>query len=124
MANQGALKVITLLDAIAVTADGQGTGQDFLGTVEVDHGEVLFHLSCGAKSGTTPTCDIHLEECDTVDGTYTDITSGSFTQLTDTGSETLRCKPKKRFVRYDVDVGGTSPSFTLSLHAIATQLTT
>ena len=67
--------------------------------------------TCPARSGTNPTCDTTVMTCDTPDGTF--YAAGTFTQLTATGSE-RKCFAVDRWVRFDVNVGGTTPSFTLS----------
>jgi hypothetical protein len=63
--------------------------------------------------------DIKLQHCDTVDGTYTDVGNGAFTQLTANGSVELDITDDtwfKRFVKAYVDVTGTGTvTVTVSL---------
>ncbi len=90
----------------AYTSD-QSTDSFYAG----DCGVLRASVVCSARSGTTPTCDISVMTCDTKDGTY--YSAGTFTQLTATGSQ-RKSFAVDRWVRFDIDVGGTTPSFTMS----------
>lgn len=65
---------------------------------------------CSARSGTTPTCDTTVMT--SPDG-VTFYSAGTFAQLTATGSQ-RKTFVVDRWVRFDIDVGGTTPSFTLA----------
>ncbi len=98
----------------ALTATANGTAVDRL-----NYQSVLALLDVGAVAGTTPTLDCKLQESDTSGGTYTDLSPAvSFTQVTAANGrqeKSVDLSPKKRFVRGTCTVGGTGPSFTMSL---------
>ena len=95
-------------NATAVTADGNGTDLDIQKTT-VDG--VWVEVICTAVSGTSPTCDLKVQESDD-DSTYNDVVT--FPQITTTGRWVRKVQSKKRYLRMAADVGGTSPSFTLT----------
>jgi len=100
--------------AARVSATGSQTGisiVDYIGTLKVV-------LSASKVSGTTPTLAVKLEESDTVGGTYTDVTGGGFTTLSDaSGTETIHVDTRglKSFIRVTETLGGTSPVFDSSV---------
>jgi hypothetical protein len=73
------------------------------------------HLNVTAHAGTTPTLDIKFQ--DSPDGTtFTDIASGAFTQVTTTdGKQRLVVNNVARYCRAVVTLGGTTPSYTMTL---------
>lgn len=81
-----------------------------------DKGVLRATQTCSASAGTTPTCDTTVMTCATPDGTW--YAAGTFTQLTATGAE-RKTFAVDRWVRFDVNVGGTTPSFTLAYDAEA-----
>ena len=76
-----------------------------------DKGVLRLTQTCSARSGTNPTCDATVMTCATPDGTF--YAAGTFAQLTAAGSQ-RKAFVVDRWVRLDIDVGGTTPSFTLS----------
>ena len=84
-------------------------------------------LSLGAVSGTGgPTLDVKFVECDTTNGTYTDITGATFAQQTTTSTDTQAplmttfFNRSKRYVKCVATIGGsTSPSFTMGVTLLA-----
>lgn len=79
-------------------------------------GQFKVTLAAGAATaGSSPTLDVKVTECATSGGSFTDVASGAFTQVTDTaGVQTLvfdRNKVK-RYIKADWTIGGTSsPAF-------------
>ena len=98
--------------AAAVFAADGSTDAFYVG----DKGVLRATQTCSARSGTTPTCDTTVMTCATPDGTF--YAAGTFTQLTATGSQ-RKAFAVDRWVRFDIDVGGTTPSFTLAFDAEA-----
>lgn len=78
-------------------------------------------MNKGLVSGTSPTLDVKLIECDTTDGTYSDVTGATFAQQTTSGTNgnaplmTTVFVRSKRYVKAQATVTGTNPSFA---HAI------
>ena len=68
-------------------------------------------LIVGNVAGTTPTLNMKMQE--STDGTtYTDITSGAFTQVTASSNvQMIPIEPTKRYVRCTGTTGGTNPVF-------------
>jgi len=104
----------------ALTADGQTSGIDLR-----DCGPtvtVLLHV--GAVTGTTPTLTVTAQSslndntasAEAAADAYTDIT-GASTSLTDSDANSVVSftfhNRNERYVRLDLDVGGTNPSFLL-----------
>lgn len=74
-------------------------------------------LDATAAAGTSPTLDVVIE--DTLDGTNFN-TIGTFAQKTAAGREVINITtPFSDQVRIRWTVGGTSPSFTFSVRAVA-----
>ena len=79
-------------------------------------------LETGAKSGTTPTLDVKIQECATSDGSFADISGAAFTQIGDTADQSktmsLDLKGKvgsrKRYIRVIATPGGTTPTYYIS----------
>jgi len=109
---------ISLQQPLQVTGTGttNGTGQD----VSALEGIVLVVLDANYVSGTS-TLDVKLQECDTVGGTYTDITGAAFTQVAVADSvQTLKLDigSTKKFVRSVGVAAGTSPVYTWGVSLI------
>lgn len=81
-----------------------------------DRGTLRATLTCSARSGAAPTCDVTVSTAPSADGPWSP--AGTFTQLTAVGAE-RRAFAVDRWVRFDVAVGGTTPSFTLAADAEA-----
>ena len=114
--DMGYLPSISLIPAAAVTATANGTAvdiKDFIGNLQV-------LLDAGAGTGTTPTLDIKLQDSpDNV--TFTDIAGKSFTQVTAAASRqqmVLNTDACARYVRAVATLGGSTPSFPVSVQAV------
>lgn len=99
------------------TTTATGTGVD----VTAYEGVAVAVLDTTDGTGTTPTLDVKLQSCDTVGGTYADITGATFTQVTDgSGSGGVEViafvvANAKAFVRAVATIAGSTPEFTLSV---------
>lgn len=93
---------------VTLSANAQGASVDVSSDVS---GVFSAFLIVGNVAGTTPTLDIKMQE--STDGTtYTDITSGSFTQVTTSSNvQMIPIKPTKRYVRCTGTTSGTNPVF-------------
>jgi len=81
-------------------------------------GAIAFLQSVGTVSGTTPTLDGKIQDCDTSGGTYADVTGATFAQVTATGSikkTAIDVKKLRRFVKYVGTIAGTTPSFVIAV---------
>jgi hypothetical protein len=72
--------------------------------------------SSAATAGTTPTLNVKLQDCDTVGGTYADITGAVFAEVDDTPDSTqmITINPDhlKKFIRVVGTIAGTNtPTF-------------
>ena len=108
--------VITVIQANDYAADqlSVNNGVD----VSTLDGFAVAHLSVNAISGTTPTCDIKLQECDTENGSYTDVPGGAFSQVTTVDGDqaiVIDLSQRKRYLGFDINLGGTSPVY--GIHA-------
>ncbi|HEX8184409.1 MAG TPA: hypothetical protein VF747_06650 [Blastocatellia bacterium] len=86
---------------------------------DADH--LVAFLSVTAGTGTTPTLDVKAQDSPDGGTTWFDLTGMSFAQVTgSTSSQTVYAtrtfSPKIRFV---ATIGGTTPSFTFSVHFIS-----
>lgn len=98
----------------AVTSTTNGTGVDLQGTINPGGRGFGAWLAVSAASGTSPTCDVKIQESDD-NSTFTDITGATFTQLTTTSTgELIQVRTNKRYVRAVATLAGTSPSFTMA----------
>ena len=104
--------IITLVQANDYAADQLSTSNGVdCSTLD---GFAVAHLSVNAISGTTPTLDVKLQECDTVGGSYSDVAGGAFTQVTTVDGDQqliIEISKCKKFVAMLVDVGGTTPHY-------------
>jgi hypothetical protein len=108
------LNAITSTLAVCLSRTASGTSEaldisNYEGTIEIT-------LMAGAKTaGTNPTLDVKLQECDTDDGTPTDVYGGAFTQVTTvagTQVKTLEKTKLKKFLFLNWTIGGTNaPAF-------------
>jgi hypothetical protein len=105
---------VEIKKAARVTTTTSQTGIDiskYIGTIKLPY-------SVTAVSGTTPTLAAKIQESDTVGGTYTDVTGGGYTGLTDAdGFETLHLETRKlkSFIRLTETLGGSSPVYDSGL---------
>jgi hypothetical protein len=88
-------------------------------------------LSVGAVSGTSPTLNVKIQASPDGSGSWVDITGATFTQVTTANqAQTIRFQlppaasttaPAYRYVRAVATIGGTSPSFALSVAVFGLQ---
>lgn len=112
----GYLPSLSLIPGQAIAASANGTGvdvKDFIGNLQI-------LLDAGAGTGTTPTLDIKLQ--DSPDNTtFADLAGKAFTQVTTVASRqqmVLDTNACNRYVRAVATVGGTTPSFPISVQAV------
>lgn len=112
----GELKVLNAFTAQSRNASANGSAVDLESLVNVR--QYMAYLDVGSVSGTTPTLDVKFQE--SADGStgWTDITGAAFTQVTAAGSQTLRFKTSKRYVRAVATIAGTSPAFVFGVYVI------
>lgn len=114
-----AIKAVLTIRPVTATATATGAAVDTLG-----YNSAAITLEVGAVSGTTPTLDVKVQECDTSGGTYTDITGAAFTQVTaSNNSQILRVDglgvgSRKRYIRALGTIAGTTPSFAFGVEAL------
>lgn len=102
--------VKTVVQANQYTTTIAAAGVDCLAL----NGKAVAHLSVNAISGTTPTCDAKLQECDTQGGSYTDITGGAFTQVTTVDGDqeiVVDLSVRKRWIGFNIALAGTNPVY-------------
>ena len=86
-------------------------------------GVALVLLNASAGTGTTPTLDVKLQHSDD-DSTYEDITSGTFSQVTDAAETAgvkvmkLNVSDLKRYLRIVGTIAGTTPSFDFGVEFV------
>ena len=96
-----------------------GTGIDVLDY----EGVALVLLNASAGTGTSPTLDVKLQHSDD-DSTYEDVTSGTFTQVTDVAETAgvkvmkLNVSDLKRYLRVVGTIAGTTPSFDFGVEFV------
>src|SRR6478752_7325468 len=93
----------------ALTTTTNGTPVDLMSMVG-NQGSAM--MVVGAVSGTQGTLDVKLQECTSTNGTFTDITGATFTQVTTSGTTTsglflANFKATKRYVRAYATFAGT-----------------
>lgn len=99
-------KQLELFASGTIDSNGNGTGK-LVGPTPVIKGVVIVT----AKSGTSPTLDIHFEESDN-DSSYDDIPGAAVPQfVNEIGKKEVYFRATKKYVRHAQAVGGTSPSF-------------
>lgn len=115
------LDKVTVFAGVATAAKTSTATSSAIDLLEYD-GDILLILDCAAGTGSSPTLDIKLTECATTGGTYTDLSGATFTQVTGSASlQTLVINKDsaERFVKIVSTIGGSTPSFTFSLNAVA-----
>jgi hypothetical protein len=101
--------------AVSVLASGAKTATGNSGWLNAEDIQALsLTLDCTARSGTTPTLDVSVETAEDSSGTRS-RTVGSFTQVTATGTQRKSFGPLDRYYRVVWTIGGTTPSFTISI---------
>lgn len=99
---------VTLHASGVETATGNGTA------VELDDMNTLrLDLATTARSGTTPTLDVTIQT--SADGSTNWSSIGTFTQVTNTGTQHKVFTGLDRYVRASWTIGGTTPSFTFAI---------
>ncbi len=115
MENRGASR-ITLQPSTAETASGSAIVAESVGEFR----ELLVTLNCTAASGTTPTLNVKLQTSDDGGTTWYDLPSAAFTQLTAAGTGILQLNvPFGDTLKVVWTIGGTTPSFTFAVKAVA-----
>jgi hypothetical protein len=114
----------TLLPAASRSASANGTGID----MSLYEGNAIVIVELTNVSGTSPTADFKLQECDTVGGTYTDLgAAGSLVPAaaaTQVGAASslqklaIEVQATKKFVRGVLTLAGTSPVYTCSAYVL------
>lgn len=83
---------------------------------------IVLHSTAGVDADET--LDAKVQECDTSDGTYTDITGATFTQIDDTAGGSIQvlaidASAAKQFIKLYFDVEGTTPAFVVGASLLA-----
>lgn len=107
--------VLELIVPAAMTETTTGTGVD----VSAYEGMAVAVLHSAAGTGTTPTMNVKLRSCATVDGTYVDIAGATFVEVDDTEGGSIQVisfnvSAAMGFVLALATIAGTTPSFTAS----------
>ena len=93
------------------TSSGQSNGHNMAGFIE---GRFLINVT--AVSGTSPTMDCKAQ-FSWDNSTYYD-TDASATQISSTGQYSIPVTNFGKYIRFDYEMGGTSPSFTFTVDFI------
>lgn len=116
--NLESLSLVSMHPTAARTATGQGTSVD----LKDFDGDLLLLLDSSVGTGTSPTLDVTLEESSD-DSTFTALSGSAFSQVTDSSASqqklAINKDAAKRYVRVKYTLGGTTPSFTFSVNAVA-----
>ena len=110
-----------LVDPAAVIATG-ALGQAFDTQGYQDRLKLIAVI--GAVTGTTPTLDIKVQDCDTSGGTYADlVTPVTFAQLVTASANTVAAigvdtQACRRYIKLYATAAGTSPSFTMGVTVV------
>ena len=112
------------LEIFSVVPSASGTSTATSSAIDLKDydGDVTLILTSAAGTGSSPTLDVKVQDSDASSGTYGDLTGASFTQVT--GSVSMQvitfCKDEaKRYIKLVQTIGGSTPSFTYSINAIA-----
>tara|TARA_Y100001938_G_scaffold137686_1_gene202224 strand:+ start:471 stop:851 length:381 start_codon:yes stop_codon:yes gene_type:complete len=107
------LELLSGLGTSTKTATGNGTGIDLQGY----EGDILFVLDSSAGGGSSPTLDVTIEDSDD-NSTFGSLSGAAFTQVTGSASTqklSISADECKRYVRVKFTIGGSSPTFDLSV---------
>lgn len=109
-------KAFSLIRPQTLTAATSGSGQD----LKEYQGDAVAVVDLGAASGTSATCTVTIQGSND-NSNWTTLTT--FGTLTDTSDNKLACGRVNfsayRYVRADIAIGGTSPSFALGVTLLA-----
>ena len=112
------LQLFSCVATAAVTSTATSAAIDLK---EYD-GDVSLILTSAAGTGSSPTLDVKVQDSDSSSCTYGDLSGAAFTQVTDSASMQVItfCKDEaKRYIKIVQTVGGSTPSFTFNINAIA-----
>ena len=107
------LELLSGLGTSTKTATGNGTGIDLQGY----EGDILFVLDSSAGGGSSPTLYVTIEDSDD-NSTFGSLSGAAFTQVTGSASTqklSISADECKRYVRVKFTIGGSSPTFDLSV---------
>ena len=108
------LDLLTGLGTSTKTATGQGTGID----LKDYEGDILFILDSAAGGGSSPTLDVTIEDSADNSTFCCIVLEQLFTQVTGSASSqklSISADECKRYVRVKFTIGGSSPTFDLSV---------
>ncbi len=106
---------LTLQASTAETASGNGAAVE-----SGEYRDLLVTLNCTAASGTSPTLLVQLQVSDDGGTTWYNLPNGAFTQLTAVGTQVLQIDSAfGDTIRASWTIGGTTPSFTFAVKAVA-----
>jgi len=113
------ISVLNLFPIADVTASGNSTGVDLMNY----SGEIGIILDCSAPvAGSSPTLDVKIQES-ADNSSFSDVTSGEFSQVTSSASVqklSLNKDQLKRYIRVVRTIGGTSsPQYLVSVKGVA-----
>ena len=118
---QQALDKLQLFSCVATAAVTSTATSAAIDLKEYD-GDVSLILTSAAGTGSSPTLDVKVQDSDASDGTYGDLSGAAFTQVTDSASMqviTFSKDEAKRYIKIVQTVGGSTPSFTFNINALA-----
>ncbi|RJQ55627.1 MAG: hypothetical protein C4521_01810 [Actinobacteria bacterium] len=101
---------LRLADAVDINADAQGTALD-LGSGNNIQGVVEFRMWVKAVTGTSPTLLMYIEESSDNATWYKVAVFDVWGTKTTTDQYVACAYISKRYIRYNADVGGTSPVY-------------
>jgi hypothetical protein len=112
------LTPVTLKCARVSADDATPTAVD----VSAYDGDAICVVAVTPVSGTTPTCDIKLQQFTAATGAFTDITGAAITQVAEVASLTkiqLKIGELSKYLRAPIDVGGTNPVYDIAIILLA-----
>jgi len=118
---QQALEKLQLFSCVATAAVTSTATSAAIDLKEYD-GDVSLILTSAAGTGSSPTLDVKVQDSDASGGTYGDLSGAAFTQVTDSASMqviTFSKDEAKRYIKIVQTVGGSTPSFTFNINALA-----
>ena len=107
--------LLTLVPSAAQTSSGIGSA------VEVgEYIQLLVTLNITAMSGTSPSVEVYLETSDDDGTTWYTLPNGNFTSATSVGQQVMQITaPFGNYLRAVYTLGGTTPSVTFAVKAVA-----
>lgn len=115
-------RTVVALKSLLRTATATSDAIDLTGFTEAT--AIFAVLNSGKASvGTTPTLNVKVQTCATVDGSYVDVTGYAFPQITDAadfcGELPIVPAACSRFIKIVATIGGTdTPTFTFGCSVI------